>query len=124
MSLRRLRWPHWLALIAVLWATLSPALARVALPVAQEGIEICTSTGVVRLSVPGADTAPGQGAAAMPGCDWCLHLGGLPALPASALFWWAAVAAPVRPSEAQAAFPLAPRWVRPSPRGPPATFLL
>ena len=124
MSLHRLRWPHWLAMMALLWATLSAALARVVLPVGQESIEICTSTGVVRMSVPDPDTAPGHGTATMPGCDWCVHLGGLAALPAPALFWGVLAAAPVRPAKALAAVPHAPRWVRPSLRGPPVTFLL
>jgi hypothetical protein len=77
------RWPFWLALIAVLWTSLSPALARVWVDAVTERVEICTSTGVVWVSVEAptdgtADPGGSPAGAATVGmaCDWCLlHAG-------------------------------------------------
>jgi len=76
-------WPYWLALIAVLWTSLSPALARVWADSATDRIEICTSTGVVWVSVEAhtdvatdADGAVSRLAATSMACEWCLLHGG------------------------------------------------
>ncbi|WP_161595540.1 DUF2946 domain-containing protein [Tepidimonas charontis] len=124
MDVRRARWPHGLALIAILWATLSPAMARVLLPAAQEGIEICTSTGVVRVSIStgaSADTAPADGPTATSGgCDWCQWQTATVALPpTSPLPVFARVADSAAPEGADAHGPGPLRWSHPAPRAPP-----
>ncbi len=129
MTLRRLRWPHWLALIALLWATLSPALARVVLPTtAQDRIEICTSTGVVRIVVDaapavGTDPAGAPAAAAGKGCDWCPWQASLVGLPPASAGWLTEPAANtgIAPNS-RVFFLMRWRWAVPSSRAPPASL--
>ncbi|WP_185975033.1 DUF2946 family protein [Tepidimonas thermarum] len=120
---RHRRWPAWLALLAMLWVALAPALAATALgdrPGTQR-VQICTSTGMAWVTLDAVgDSAPSDGAAATVACDWCLLHGG-PALPPSA----AGVGLPIDadpPALADAAAgtlvpPLA--WWRPQPHAPP-----
>jgi len=121
------RWPYWLALIAVLWTSLSPALARVWVDERVERIEICTSTGVVWVSagaptdgaadVGNTPTAPAMAALA---CDWCLLHAGAWNVPPRAR------AIPVGPvaADAVARAPILlafddEHWWRPQPHAPP-----
>ncbi len=125
------RWPYWLALIAVLWTSLSPALARVWVDERVERIEICTSTGLVRVSAG----APTDGAAdvgniptapAMAGmaCDWCLlHAGAWDVSPRARAIPVGPVAAD---AVARALILLAfddEHWWRPQPHAPPLLSL-
>jgi len=125
------RWPYWLALIAVLWTSLSPALARVWVDAGAERVQICTSTGVVWVSAESPTdgaTDPGgipAGAADVGmACDWCLLHAGAWDIPPGAR------AIPVGPVAADVVTP-APilfafddeHWWRPQPHAPPLLSL-
>ena len=121
------RWPYWLALIAMLWTSLSPALARVWVDERVERIEICTSTGVVWVSagaptdgaadVGNTPTAPAMAALA---CDWCLlHAGAWNVPPGEHVAPVAfAVAITLADAPIASAFD-EDHWWRPQPHAPP-----
>ncbi|WP_043700633.1 DUF2946 domain-containing protein [Tepidimonas taiwanensis] len=122
MTFPRVRWPLWLATLALLWASLSTALARAWVDDGAGRIEICTSTGVawVQADPDGAwDGTPASAAAPMD-CDWCLLGAAGPALPPTdALPWPRADAAARHPIGQETRHAVSARWVRPTPRAPP-----
>lgn len=126
MTSPRVRWPLWLAALAMLWASLSSALARVWVEDGPGRIEICTSTGVVWVTPDGgidggaSDDAPSTGLASIH-CDWCLFSAAALGLPADANPAWGDAArvadAPTGEGGLRAAD--GGRWWRPALRAPP-----
>ena len=121
------RWPYWLALVALLWTSLSPAMARLWVDQTGDRIEICTSTGVAWVSVgaptddpAGSGSAPAGSAMAAMACDWCLLHAGAWDIPRSANILPVASAT----GGASAGAPTAPfldneHWRRPLSHAPP-----
>lgn len=110
----------WLALWIVVWSSLAPGIAQIALRASNAvgpGIEICTSTGVVQWGDAPSNSNPA--AAASPQCDWC-RLDGHWALPCHAVD---TPLLPPSPTVLGIAWDIGSwpwgRWERPAVRGPP-----
>lgn len=118
---RHPRAPLVLAMLALLWATLAPTLARAWVPPAPgQAVQMCTSTGMAWVVVdpePGPVSAASMAAA----CDWCVLHGGawLPPTAAGLPRW--AIASPGHAHAVQDAAPMRSSgfWWRPQPHAPP-----
>ena len=85
-SLPRQRLTAWIAALAILGASLMPAIAQAtsALSGGQAWLEVCTVYGVERIAVDADPDAHGDQSSARMVCPWChLHIG-LPGVAASA----------------------------------------
>jgi hypothetical protein len=119
----------WLAVLAMGWGVLAPALAQAvvaAVGANEAAVTLCTSTGVVRVQ---ADLATGDDGAAAPAgdeaaamnCPWCLLGGGDAALPAPAVGSWLAPPRDEMPPAFYRAPTVAYAWAAHPSRAPPMT---
>ena len=112
------RWAAWLAVWAVVLHALAPGMAQAVVGWAEPDLahEICSSTGIVRLAEPVADSTGGTGFAH---CDWCLLdvAADLPA--ANPLRFDALPTADAPVAQPRPPFVAVP-WRRAQPRAPPA----
>ncbi|MFN3612292.1 DUF2946 domain-containing protein [Tepidimonas sp.] len=110
----------WLALWIVVWSSLAPGIAQIAMRASNAvgpGIEICTSTGIVQWG--GAPSNSDPAAAASPQCDWC-RLDGHWALPCQGVDTPLLPPSPIGLGiERDIGSWPSGRWERPAVRGPP-----
>ncbi|WP_185969526.1 DUF2946 family protein [Tepidimonas aquatica] len=118
---RHPRAPLVLAMLALLWATLAPTLARAWVPPAPgQAVQICTSTGMAWVVVD-PEPGPVSKASMAAACDWCVLHGGA-WLPPTSGGWAHGVLTSASCDDAvqdAAPQPAASAWWRPQPHAPP-----
>ncbi|MBN8495029.1 MAG: DUF2946 domain-containing protein [Burkholderiales bacterium] len=113
----------WLALVALLCATLMPTLAHALVGAAGVGaIEVCTSQGMawVQPDAPGESSQPATHTGPLDHCPYCSLASQLPALPATAAAW-APPPGPLQtyPERFYSAARTPQAWCSARPRAPP-----
>lgn len=118
----------WLAILAVVWGALAPTLAQAvvrAAPTPGDGwVEVCTVSGMVRVSLDTGEQQPAPHSGSFDGqsCDWCALHGGAPGSPVAHASWQASgVMSAFPPAFYQA--PVTPAvWRSALSRAPPAVI--